>query len=144
VSRPDDLEQLITISVDCGFHIHKDIGPGLLESVYQKLMVAALIERGLSVASEVAVPLVFKGVVIDNALRADLIVESRLLIELKSTERNAAVHGKQVLTYLRLLRMPVGLLFNFGQSTFKEGLQRIANGYRDPPGLARHLSALAP
>jgi GxxExxY protein len=143
MSRFDDLEQLITIAVDCGFHIHKDIGPGLLESVYQKLLVAALQDRGLAVASEVTVPLMFKGIVIDNALRADLIVENRLLIELKSTERNAAVYGKQVLTYLRLLQMPVGLLFNFGQSTFKEGLQRIANGYRDPPGLARHLSALA-
>jgi GxxExxY protein len=143
MERLDDLEQLITIAVDCGFHSHKEIGPGLLESVYQKVLEVSLRERGLRVACEVAVPLKFKGVVIDNALRADIIVENRLVIELKSTERNAAVHGKQVLTYLRLLRMPVGLLFNFGQATFKEGLHRIVNGYKEPPGLARHLSALA-
>ncbi len=142
--RYDDLEELITIAVDCGFHIHKDVGPGLLESVYQKILTAALIDRGLSVACEVTVPLRFKGVVIDNALRADMIVENRLLIELKSTESVAAVHGKQVLTYLRLLQMPVGMLFNFGQATFKDGSQRIVNKYREPPGHARHLRALAP
>lgn len=93
-------------------------------------MLASIRERGLSVAKEVVVPIKFKGVVVDNAFKADLIVENLLLIELKSTERVALVHSKQVLTYLRLLDMPLGLLMNFGQPTFKDGLQRIVNNHR--------------
>ncbi len=93
-------------------------------------MFAALTERGVSVARQVSVPITYKGVVIDNAFKADLIVGNALLIELKSTERTAAVHGKQVLTYLRLLGLPLGLLMNFGQATFKDGLQRIVNNHQ--------------
>ena len=93
-------------------------------------MIASIRERGLQVASEVSVPIRYKGVVIDNAFKADLIIENKLLIELKSTERTSSVHAKQVLTYLRLLKMPLGLLMNFGQSTFKDGLQRIVNDHR--------------
>jgi GxxExxY protein len=77
----------------------------------------------------VQVPIRYKGVVVDNALRIDLLVEDRLVIELKSAERNAPVHGKQLLTYLRLMDLPLGLLMNFGQETFKSGLRRIANDY---------------
>lgn len=93
-------------------------------------MIASLRERGLQVAAEVAVPIRYKGVVIDNAFKADLIIENNLLIELKATERASPVHAKQVLTYLRLLKMPLGLLMNFGQPTFKQGLQRIVNDHR--------------
>jgi iron complex transport system substrate-binding protein len=75
------------------------------------------------------VPIRYKGVVVDNALKIDLLVERQLIIELKSTERNAPVHAKQVLTYLRLMNLPLGLLMNFGQETFKMGLQRVANAY---------------
>lgn len=130
MSRFEEIESFARIAVDCAFHLHKEVGPGLLEAVYQKLMVASLTDRGLSVRSEVVVPISYKGVVIDNAFRADLIVEDRLLIELKSVERMAPVHAKQVLTYLRLLEMPLGLLMNFGQPTFKDGLQRIVNNHR--------------
>ncbi|HEX4847192.1 MAG TPA: GxxExxY protein [Novosphingobium sp.] len=129
MSRREEIEALARTVVDCGFQLHRDIGPGLLESVYQTLMLASIQERGLAVAKEVAVPIKFKGVVIDNAFKADLIVEDRLLIELKSTERVAPVHAKQVLTYLRLLNMPLGLLMNFGQPTFKDGLQRVVNNH---------------
>ncbi len=93
-------------------------------------MIASLRERGLEVAAEVTVPIRYKGIVIDNAFKADLIIENSLLIELKSTERVSPVHAKQVLTYLRLLKMPLGLLMNFGQPTFKQGLQRIVNDHR--------------
>ena len=93
-------------------------------------MLVSIRERGLSVAKEVVVPIKFKGVVVDNAFKADLIVENLLLVELKSTERVTPVHSKQVLTYLRLLDMPLGLLMNFGQATFKDGLQRIVNNHR--------------
>ncbi len=93
-------------------------------------MFASLRERGLAVASQVEVPIRFKGVVVDNAFRADLIIEGALLIELKSTEKVSLVHTKQVLTYLRLLEMPLGLLMNFGQATFKDGIQRVVNNHR--------------
>jgi GxxExxY protein len=81
------------------------------------------------VTRQVPVPIRYKGVVFDNAFKADLLVEGKLLIELKSAERNAPVFAKQVLTYLKLLDLPLGLLMNFGQATFKDGVQRVANNY---------------
>jgi len=130
MSRLDEIEDFARIAVDCGFQLHCDVGPGLLESVYQALMFASLRERGLHVASKVEVPIRFKGVVVDNAFKADLIVEGALLIELKSTEKVSLVHTKQVLTYLQLLEMPLGLLMNFGQPMYKDGLQRVVNNHR--------------
>jgi GxxExxY protein len=129
MSRADDRESIARIAVDCGYHLHKAIGPGLLESVYEALLAEYLRERGISVQRQVTVPIRHKGIVIDNAFRADLIAEGKLLIELRSAERISSVHSKQVLTYLRLLDMPLGLLMNFGQATFKDGLSRIANDY---------------
>ena len=85
--------------------------------------------RGLQVERQVSVSFAYGGVTYDDAFRADLLVERRLLIEVKSVERLAAVHSKQVLTYLRLLQLPLGLLMNFGQATFKDGLKRVANNY---------------
>ena len=125
----DKLESIARISVDCGFRLHKDLGPGLLESVYEVLLAESLKEQGLTVARQVQVPIEYKGVVIDNAFRVDLLVEGSLLIELKSTEKHAPVHAKQLLTYLRLMHLPLGLLMNFGLVTFKEGVIRMANGY---------------
>lgn len=133
MSRELDIEAFVKCVVNCGFHLHRDIGPGLLESVYEILLAESIREAGLFVERQVVVPIKYKGVVIENAFKADLLVARSLLIELKSTERNSAVYGKQVLTYLRLLDLPVGLLMNFGQATFKEGLQRIVNKYADPP-----------
>lgn len=129
MSRPDDLEAIARTAVDCGYHLHRDIGPGLLESVYEILLAEGLKEAGLTVERQVSVPILFRGVAIDNAFKVDILVERKLLIELKSVERNAAVHTKQVLTYLRLMDLPLGLLMNFGQATFKDGLQRVANNY---------------
>jgi GxxExxY protein len=124
-----DIEELARIAVDCGFHLHKEIGPGLLETVYEKLLFEILKERGLSVVCQAMIPVVYKGIVIDNAFRADLIVENTLIIELKSTEQVAPVHGKQLLTYLRLMDLPLGLLMNFGMYSFKDGVKRVANNY---------------
>ncbi|WP_260582963.1 GxxExxY protein [Sphingopyxis sp. PET50] len=126
---PVDIESLANVAVDCGFHIHRDIGPGLLESAYELLLAESLASRGLSVERQVSVPLSANGIVIDNAFRADLIVDHTLLIEVKSTEQHAPVHAKQLLTYLRLMRMPLGLLMNFGTATFKEGVRRVVNNY---------------
>ena len=129
MSRDDQLEQLARDVVDCGFQLHRDIGPGLLESVYEALLFRLLEQRGLKVARQVPIAISYQGVVIDNAFKADLLVEGRLLIELKSTEKHEPVHAKQVTTYLRLMNLPLGLLINFGMPTFKEGIRRIANEY---------------
>ena len=124
-----EIEALANVAVDCGFHIHKDIGPGLLESAYEVLLVESLSRRGLAVERQVPVSLKANGIVIDNAFRADVFVERTLLIEVKSTEAHAPVHAKQLLTYLRLMNLPLGLLMNFGAGTFKEGIRRIANNH---------------
>ena len=92
-------------------------------------MADALVGRCLSVQRQLAVPIRFNGRQFDNGFRIDLLVDQTLLIEFKSTERLAAVHGKQVLTYLRLMDLPLGLLMNFGAATFKEGIKRVANDY---------------
>jgi GxxExxY protein len=126
-----EIDALARAAVDCGFRLHRDLGPGLLESAYETLMFESLRREGFAVARQVVVPLRYDGIVVDAAFRADLIVEDNLLIEIKSVERSAPVHGKQVLTYLRLLGMPLGLLMNFGLPTLKEGVRRIANDFRD-------------
>lgn len=124
-----DIEELARIAVDCGFKLHKELGPGLLESVYEILLAESLRERGLAVARQVPVPIRFKGVVVDNAFKIDLLVEDVLIIELKSTERDSALFPKQLLTYLRLTDRSLGLLMNFGQETFKQGVQRVVNNH---------------
>ena len=124
-----DLEALAKTAVDCGYQLHKQLGPGLLESVYEILMCESLKERGLAFERQLAVNIKFNGIVIDNAFRADILVEGQLLIELKSTETHSPVHAKQLLTYLRLMELPLGLLMNFGAASFKEGIRRIANDY---------------
>jgi GxxExxY protein len=126
-----NIEELAREAVDCGFKLHKELGPGLLESVYEILLAAAMEERGLSVARQVPVPTRHNGVVIDNAFKIDLFVEDELIIELKSTERDSALYPKQLLTYLRLMDQPLGLLMNFGQETFKQGIKRVVNNHRE-------------
>lgn len=132
MSRSADIEALARIAVNSGYQLHRELGPGLLESVYEVLLAESLKAEGLQVKRQVVVPIRFRGIVVDKALKADLLVEDNLLIELKSVERNSAVFGKQVLTYLKLLEMLLGLLMNFGLATFKEGVQRIANKYDEP------------
>ena len=123
------LEELARIAVDCGFKLHEALGPGLLESVYEACLTESLMQRGLKVERQKPISIRFAGLVLDEGFRADLLVEGMLLIELKSTERFNAVHAKQVLTYLRLMNLPLGLLMNFGAYTFREGLRRISNDY---------------
>jgi len=122
-----EIERLATVAVDCGFRVHEGIGPGLLESVYEAVLAHSLAARGLAVERQKPVPIRLPGVTLDEGFRADLLVEGKLLIELKSVERAAPVHGKQVLTYLRLMDLPLGLLMNFGAATFKEGVKPVAN-----------------
>ena len=128
-----DLEELAKTAVDCGFRIHKDLGPGLLESVYEAILASSLSRLGLFVERQKPLPISFEGVQINEGYRVDLLIEDRLIIEIKSVERLAPVHGKQLLTYLRLAQQPLGLLMNFGDETFKEGVKRVANNYYFAP-----------
>lgn len=130
--EPDRLEELARIVVDCGYQLHRALGPGLLESAYELLFCAELKARGLSFECQLPVPIEHRGVLIENAFRADVLVEGCMLIELKSTEAHAPVHAKQLLTYLRLMKLPLGLLINFGTATYKDGVRRIANDYFAP------------
>lgn len=126
-----DIEELARVAVDCGLHIHKEVGPGLLESVYEAILAERLSRSGCTVERQKLLPVEFDGVRLQEGFRVDLLIGGRLIIEIKSVERLAPVHSKQLLTYLRLARQPVGLLMNFGGETFREGLRRIVNGPAD-------------
>ena len=126
-----EIEELARRAVDCGLHIHKELGPGLLESVYEMVLAERLSRSGCVVERQKLLPVEFDGMRLPDGYRVDLFVDAKLIIEVKSLERLAPVHSKQLLTYIRLARQPVGLLMNFGGATFREGLQRIVNGPAD-------------
>ena len=113
--------------VDAALKLHQGLGPGLLESVYETVLARDLQRRGLGVTRQKPVPFEYDGVQFNEGLRVDLLVDDMVIVEIKSVERTLPVHSKQVLTYLRLLHLPVGLLINFGAPTLKEGLTRIVN-----------------
>jgi len=124
-------EELSAVVVDAAYHIHCELGPGLLESVYEAVLAKALDRRGLRVERQKVVTFEYDGMTFDDGLRLDLLVNDTLIVELKSVEKFTPVHPKQLLTYLRLLHLPLGLLINFGAPTFKEGCKRIANNHQD-------------
>ncbi|MBW3572408.1 MAG: GxxExxY protein [Gemmatimonadetes bacterium] len=125
-----ELDQITGEIVDAAYRLHTRLGPGLLESVYEAVLASTLERRGLSTERQKAVPFEIDGFRFDEGFRLDLLVEGRVVVELKSVEKLAPVHSKQVLTYLRLLNLPVGLLINFGALRLNDGLQRIVNSYR--------------
>jgi GxxExxY protein len=114
--------------VDAAFKIHIKLGPGLLESVYEAVLAYELRKRGLRVERQKSMPVVYEEVRLEEGHRADLVVEDKIIIELKSVEAIAPVHKKQVLTYLRLSNLKLGLLINFGEELIKNGISRIVNG----------------
>jgi iron complex transport system substrate-binding protein len=126
-----EAERLARAAVDAAFRLHSELGPGLLESVYETLLAARLEQQGIKVDRQKPIDITFDGTHFSGAFVADLLLDGRLLIELKSVERTAPVHIKQVLTYLRLLDLPLGLLLNFGAATFREGVRRVVN-QREP------------
>lgn len=126
-----EIEELARIAIDCGLHLHKQLGPGLLESAYEALLAERLRRAGCTVERQKLLPIEFDGITLNDGYRVDLLVGERLIVEVKSLERLAPVHSKQLLTYIRLARQPVGLLMNFGGETFREGLRRIVNGPAD-------------
>jgi len=114
--------------MDAAFQIHWELGPGLLESVYEVILARKLTDMGLVAERQVPVSIRFQDIVFDEGFRADLIVEHKIIIELKSVERLLPVHSKQLLTYLRLTGCRLGLLINFGENLMKDGFKRIVNG----------------
>jgi GxxExxY protein len=126
-----DVEEIARIAVDCGFRLHKRLGPGLLESVYEVILFESLKRQGFNVERQVPIIIHYDEFVIKDAFRADLLVEGQLLIELKSVEKTATVHKKQLLTYMRLMNLSLGLLMNFGEATFAEGCHRVVDKHTD-------------
>ena len=123
--------QISSKVIKAAIEVHKSLGPGLLESVYQSCMVIELRAIDIKVRSEVPVPIFYRGEKVDDqGFRLDLLIEERFVVELKSVEKVQNVHKKQLLTYLRLAKKPLGLLINFNEILLKNGITRIIN---DPP-----------
>lgn len=114
--------------IDSCFKIHTSLGPGLFESIYENILAYELNQKGFYVETQKPINVEWKGVVFENGFRADLIVEKKVLIELKSVETLSRAHYKQVITYLKLTNLKLGLLINFNESLMKEGIRRIING----------------
>jgi GxxExxY protein len=121
------IEELASAVVNTAFHLHQDVGPGLLESVYETVLASRLAKQGLRIERQHPIPVIIDGIRFDDGFRADLFVDQRLLVEIKSIERLSNIHFKQALTYVRLSNQPLGLLINFGGMMFKDNVKRIMN-----------------
>ena len=117
--------------VNAAYVVHKRLGPGLLESVYEAVLAYELSKRRLQVTRQQAIPVHYDGLRLELGFRADLVVEDKVIVELKSVEAVAPVHAKQLLTYLRLADKRLGLLINFGEILIKDGITRIVNGLEE-------------
>jgi GxxExxY protein len=120
--------EIAKVVVNSALKVHTLLGPGLLESVYETVLAYELQKRGLRVVRQQPIPVIYDEIHMDDGFRADLIVEGRLIVELKSLEVIAPVHKKQLLTYLRLSDRRLGLLINFGSEFIKDGITRVVNG----------------
>jgi iron complex transport system substrate-binding protein len=128
MTEPDaELDTLARRVVDTAFRLHRDLGPGLLESAYEILLAARLARDHIGVERQVPVDACFDGIVLPAAYKIDLLIERSIVIEVKSVERPSAVHAKQVLTYLKLGGFPLGFVINFGAPMFKDGIKRLIN-----------------
>jgi GxxExxY protein len=123
-----DDDELVEIILAAAFRVQTRLGPGLLESVYQRVLVYELVKEGLSVEVQKPIPVFYEEIHLEEGYRADLIVERKILLELKSVEVLLPVHIKQVLTYLRLAELRIGYLVNFGAAHLKTGIKRLVNG----------------
>ena len=120
--------ELTKLIIDLCIKIHKRLGPGLLESVYEEILAYELMKLGIPLSRQMGVPVNYESVVLDLGFRIDLIIDDRIILELKSVENVQSLHKKQLLTYLKLTGKKVGLLINFNESLIKNGITRIANG----------------
>jgi iron complex transport system substrate-binding protein len=124
-----DLESISADVVDLALKLHRELGPGLLESVYETVLAGKLRAMGYRVDRQLPIDIEFDGTRFENAFRVDILIDGRLLLEIKSVEQLSQAHAKQLLTYLRLMKQPLGLLINFGAATLKEGLRRVVNDH---------------
>jgi GxxExxY protein len=124
----EDHNYLSRIIVDAAFHVHFRLGPGLLETVYEAALTHELKNRKLFIDRQTPIPVFYDGIKFDEGFRADIIVNQMIIVELKSVEKIAPVHRKQLLTYLRLTNKRLGLLINFGEALIKDGITRMVNG----------------
>jgi len=127
VHVPSDVERLATTVVDSAFAVHKELGPGLLESAYEACLSHELRLRGVKHQLQLPVPLNYKGIRIEIGYRADVVVEEKLLVELKAVDELLPIHTAQVVTYLRLKKFPLGLIINFNEVLIKHGIHRVLN-----------------
>jgi iron complex transport system substrate-binding protein len=123
-----ELDDITGAIIDSAIKIHRELGPGLLESVYELALASVLVRSGFQVERQKPIRFEYDGIVFDEGFRLDLLVDAAVIVEIKSVETLAPVHSKQLLTYLRLTDRTAGLLINFGCATLKEGLHRIVNG----------------
>ena len=123
-----DENQIGTVIVDCAVQLHRALGPGLLETVYEAVLTRRIRRCGLSVQRQVVVPLEFEGERFEEGFRADMIVQGKVIVELKSVEKVCAAHKKQLLTYLKLTGLRLGYLLNFGDALMRNGITRTING----------------
>ena len=124
---PEDIEHMATIAVDAAFAVHLEFGPGLLESAYEACFARELELRGINYQRQLPVPLNYKDKLIEVGFRADVVIGGKLLLELKAVEQVIPVHKAQVITYLKILKLPLGLLINFNEVLIKNGIQRVLN-----------------
>ena len=125
-----DVDAISADVVHEAIRIHRELGPGLLESVYEVVLAGALTRKGYKVERQKPVDISYDGMTFEAAFRIDILVEGSLVLELKSFEKLSGAHAKQVLTYIRLLKQPLGLLLNFSGATMKEGIRRLVNDHR--------------
>lgn len=130
-----DIDRITGDVLDVAIRLHRELGPGLLESVYETVLAGQLVRMGYPISRQHPVDIEFEGLRFDAAFRIDILVDERLLIEIKSVDQLHASHAKQLLTYLRLTKQPVGLLINFGGATLREGFRRLVNDYRPSASL---------
>ena len=114
--------------VDAAYRIHCEFGPGLLESLYEAVLARELSKQGFAVVRQQGVPIRYEDMLFEEGFRADLVVNNLVIVEIKSVEKLHPVHGKQLLTYLRLMKLKLGLLINFNEALIKDGIKRVVNG----------------
>lgn len=125
----EEIENIATEVVDAGFKVHKALGPGLLESAYQKCLVYELISRGLEIEVEKPVPVTYNEINIDCGYRLDIVVENQIILELKAVEELSSLHFAQILTHMKLSDIRLGFLMNFNVRLFKSGIKRVVHNY---------------
>ncbi len=125
------IDEVTSDVIGLSMRIHTALGPGLFESVYETVLAGKLVELGYAVERQLPINIEFEGTKFPNAFKIDLLVDQQLVVEIKSVEKPSALHAQQLLTYLRLMNLPVGLVINFSCLTLKDGIRRVVNNHRD-------------